>query len=268
MLFFPLCGIAGEVSKVNPWGSFLTPAPGPAASIGSYSAGCLRGAELLPSDGDGYQGIRLERARHFGHPDLITWLKSLGKEVRNAGEPSILIGDIGLPRGGPTLSQHSSHQVGLDVDVWFWRSGKKLSSRDRESFNAPSMIRAKELRVNSKQFGTPQVSILKRVSGSEQVDRILVNFAIKKELCTRFPNEAWIRKVRPWFGHDRHFHVRLKCPSGSLECKPTDAIPPGNGCDETLAWWGSDEARAEEKKKSDSEPQMPTLPTACEALKS
>ena len=48
------------------------------------------------------------------------------------------------------------------------------------------------------------------------VDRIFVNPVIKRELCTHEPpGSLWLRKLRPWWGHHDHFHVRLRCPPGS-----------------------------------------------------
>lgn len=59
----------------------------------------------------------------------------------------------------------------------------------------------------------------------------LIKPAIKKQLCQEAGQDRdWLRKVRPWFAHRAHMHVRLRCPADSLECKDQDALPAGVGC--------------------------------------
>ena len=90
-----------------------------AQSIGTYNAGCISGAVSVPINGTGYQVMRLSRNRAYGHPDLKHFIESLGQTAAKQQLGSLLIGDLGQPRGGPTLSGHRSHQTGLDVDIWF-----------------------------------------------------------------------------------------------------------------------------------------------------
>ena len=59
------------------WSTVTTPTPGPAQSIGFYSAGCLQGAEALPFDGPGYEVIRISRDRYWGQPVMLQYT-SLG----------------------------------------------------------------------------------------------------------------------------------------------------------------------------------------------
>jgi penicillin-insensitive murein endopeptidase len=198
--------------------------------------------------------MRPERHRTFGHPRLIELLKSIGAELARSKKPKLMIGDIGQARGGPTMSAHASHQTGLDVDVWF--AGK-----------APTMVDKKKFKP-LKAFGKAQVELLRRFAESPETDRILVNFVLKRQLCAEHGSEPWIRKIRPWFGHDHHFHVRLECSSGDAACKKGDPIPEGNGCDASLDWWFSDEARQKETENlgKQQNPVMPELPEACQAL--
>jgi penicillin-insensitive murein endopeptidase len=46
--------------------------------------------------------------------------------------------------------------------------------------------------------------------------------------------------VRPWSGHDHHFHVRISCPADSPQCKPQPPPEPGDGCGHELDYWFSD----------------------------
>ena len=56
-----------------------------------------------------------------------------------------------------------------------------------------------------------------------QVARIFVHPAIKKALCQMAPqvgkDTSWLGKVRPWWNHHYHFHIRLTCPPGSEGCE-------------------------------------------------
>lgn len=240
----------------SPWAKVKAPAKGPAESIGSPTAGCIQGAQSLAPRGKGYRLARPGRRRTFGHPELVRLLKALAAETARNKEAPIWIGDLGLPRGGPTLSAHASHQSGLDADIWFAR-GTKIPQ-------ATSMVDKKSM-VPSGAFGEAQIQLLRRLASSESLDRVLVHFLIKKELCRKFPAEDWIRKIRPWYGHDRHFHLRIRCPVGSPLCKSGEPLPAGNGCDETLEWWWSPEARQEEAKNMNRQqnPVIPVLPPAC-----
>jgi penicillin-insensitive murein endopeptidase len=76
---------------------------------------------------------------------------------------------------------------------------------------------------------------------AEKVARIFVHPGIKQALCQAGADRGWLRKVRPWWGHDSHFHVRLRCPPGEPLCRDQDPAPPGDGCGQELSWWLSDE---------------------------
>jgi penicillin-insensitive murein endopeptidase len=248
--------------RMSPWAAVPGPTPGSAESIGVYHAGCLRGGQELPPDGRGYQAVRLKRGRHFGHPALVDFIEALGTELSAAGEPAVLVGDMGLPRGGPTLSSHASHQTGLDADLWYWRPGRRLSAREREAASARMMISKRRGKLVSPQFGDREISLLRRVAEKPSVDRVLVNYRIKAELCRTRPGEEWIRKIRPWNGHDHHFHVRLRCPAGDRLCQAGPEIPAGNGCDDSLAWWMDPRIRAMDRTIA-SEKEKPQLPQEC-----
>ncbi len=82
---------------------------------------------------------------------------------------------------------------------------------------------------------------MKRAASYDGVERIFINAGIKKLLCeTAGRDRAWLRKIRPWYKHDDHLHVRLSCPPGVAGCKQQEPVPPGDGCGENLAYWLSD----------------------------
>ena len=117
LLVVLLCCGADWSAAAADWSTVTTPAPGPPQSIGFYTAGCLQGAQPLPLDGPGYEAIRISRNRYWGQPVMLEYIQRLADTMKAAGQAQLYIGDIGQPRGGPALSGHASHQVGLDADI-------------------------------------------------------------------------------------------------------------------------------------------------------
>lgn len=208
-------------------------------AIGFYSKGCLAGAARLPDNGKAWQAMRLSRNRHWGHPKLIALLQRFATEVQEKdGWPGLLMGDIAQPRGGPMVTGHASHQIGLDADIWMSPMPKrKLSRKERENISAQSMLAPDLVSVN-RHFKPGHVKILKRAASYPSVERILVHPAIKGALCKRAGDDrAWLRKVRPYWGHYYHFHIRMKCPADSPNCRPQQPTRPDDGCGKELAYW-------------------------------
>ncbi|MGF1551502.1 MAG: penicillin-insensitive murein endopeptidase [Paracoccaceae bacterium] len=221
------------------------PGPGGAAPapIGSYAAGCLAGGVALDETGEGWQAMRLSRGRNFGHPAMIAFVERLGKKARALGWPGVYVGDISQPRGGPMLSGHASHQIGLDADIWLRRPAERpLTRAERERIGSPSVVGPDGRAVNER-WSMGHHWLIEAAARDAAVARIFVNRAIKKALCEAEPDDgsggdrAWLRKVRPWWGHDAHFHVRLRCPEGTPLCVDQAPPPPGDGCGAELASW-------------------------------
>jgi penicillin-insensitive murein endopeptidase len=235
--------------------------------IGGPSNGCVAGAEALPENGPGYVSVRRYRNRFYGHPELLALLETLGQEQSRRGRDLVLFGDLSQPRGGRMPSSHRSHQNGLDADIWFTLAPNAAAARrlmdgkdDPRSMVAPGGM------FMSDAWGEDQRFLLETAARDPSVDRIFVNPAIKRAVCQDARGDrGWLRKLRPWFGHDAHFHVRLRCPAGSPQCRPQDPIPAGDGCGADLAWWFSDEARSPFKKKGKPAP-TPAPPAACSDL--
>ena len=222
----------------------LLPAAMPTRVIGSYSRGCIGGAEQMPINGDTWQVMRLSRNRNWGHPRMIALLQRLSaKAHKDAGWPGILVGDIGQPRGGPALSGHASHQIGLDADIWLTpMPDRRLSREEREEMSAVMMVRPDRLDVDPQVFTPGHLAVIRAAAQEPEVQRIFVNAAIKKALCREAKGDrGWLSKVRPWYGHDYHFHIRMKCPAGSSECEGQRDQLGGEGCgDGDLAYWFKD----------------------------
>jgi penicillin-insensitive murein endopeptidase len=224
------------------FGAAKTPAPLAARSIGFYAKGCLAGAAALPIDGPAWQAMRLSRNRNWGHPDLVKLVEKLAVEAKeHDGWPGLLVGDISQPRGGPMLTGHASHQVGLDADVWFTpMPDRRLSEKEREELSATSMLAPDSVSVDPKVWSEVHVRLLRRVASYKAVERVLVHPAIKRAVCDASKDEkdrAWLSKVRPYWGHYYHFHIRIACPKGSTGCESQPSVGSDDGCGAELTRW-------------------------------
>src|SRR3972149_444057 len=221
--------------------------------IGFYTSGCIANSLPLPEAGTGYQVIRLSRKRFYGHPDLIGYIKSLGQSVASYLTGTLLIGDLSQKKGGPLPDDHNSHQNGLDADILFWQSPvaktRILSISERENIYPFSLLTTTNNypRIDYSKWNSIHGGILKIAASSGKVDRIFVNPLIKRKLCTKYEGEDWLSKIRPWWGHDGHFHVRLSCPYDSPLCKHQKPVPDGDGCDTDLDSWLKAVARIQKK---------------------
>jgi penicillin-insensitive murein endopeptidase len=214
------------------FGRKTAPANLQARTIGFYSKGCLAGAAALPVNGATWQVMRLSRNRNWGHPNLIAFLERLAAQAPKTGWHGLLVGDMSQPRGGPMLTGHASHQVGLDADIWLTpMPDRELTRQEREEMSA-TMVVAEDRRDIDPQVWTPaHVALIRAAAKDPQVARIFVNAAIKKALCRDAGSDRqWLGKVQPWWGHDYHFHVRIVCPADSPECTPQAARPADDGC--------------------------------------
>jgi penicillin-insensitive murein DD-endopeptidase len=259
------CSLTPSITLAITWSDVLDPAPGSPRAIGSYAAGCVQGAVSLPPEGPGFQVMRRSRRRFFGHPLLVHYLQELGAAAAQQGLGGLLIGDLGQARGGPMPSGHRSHQNGLDADIWFWPppDGLVLTAAERETAEARSLLTAAGMALDEQLWSRRQADVLRLAGGFDVVARIFVNPLIKKALCEQFPGAPWLQKLRPWWGHDDHFHVRLRCPTGETGCQDQDPLPAGDGCGADLAWWFSEEARKPPPRVDTAK--VP-LPAACEAI--
>jgi penicillin-insensitive murein DD-endopeptidase len=249
----------------SPWGAVRVPSAGRMQAIGGPANGCIAGAAALPADGPGFSVIRVSRNRFYGHRDTIAFIERLGRAGQAAGLAPFYVGDMAQPRGGPMVSGHGSHMNGMDVDIWFNLDAKKpLPPAAREEVDLPSMVLPDKSGIDPTRFGARQVTLLRLAAGDSRVDRIFVNPAIKQALC-QLPDRAWLHKIRPWYGHDEHFHVRLTCPADSPECAGQAPVPPGDGCDASLDWWLRPRPPAP-AVPTPPKPPRPKLPAACVAL--
>lgn len=256
------------------FGRETRPAPLATRTIGFYSRGCLAGGIALPVNGPDWQVVRVSRNRYWGHPALITFLERFAKKVPRVSHwPGILVGDMSQPRGGPMLTGHASHQIGLDVDIWLTpMPNRELSATEREEMSAIEVVRPDRLDVDPHVWTPDHVAVIKAAAQDPAVQRIFVNAAIKRALCRDATGDrGWLDKVRPYWGHDYHFHVRLACPKGETACEGQPAVPEGEGCDAaSLAWWFSDEVLHPKPSPEPPKPKpaltLASLPAECRTV--
>lgn len=218
------------------FGSTPGPTGGAAAAIGFYSKGCVSGAVQLPESGPSWQAMRLSRGRNWGHPELVSFLIGLSQAAQQAGWQGLYIGDMSQPRGGPMVSGHASHQMGLDADIWMLPpSNLHLNRAQREKISSQSVVNRAGTAPSALWSGS-HMAIIRAAARDPRVERIFVDPVAKVAMCqAERGNRNWLRKVRPISNHDYHFHVRLACPKGSV-CQKQDPPPAGDGCEEAAEW--------------------------------
>lgn len=251
------------------FGGITEPSGGPWRSIGEYAKGCIAGAVPLPADGPNWQVMRPARNRAWGSPLLITTIEHLAESMPQVnGWPGLLVGDIGQPRGGPMITGHASHQIGLDADIWLMPMPEhRLSAEERDNLPAASLVTADGNGVKSDLWNPSYRKLYEAVARTPGLARMFVNPAIKRELCEEAGSDRdWLAKVRPWWGHDDHFHMRLTCPPGQTECENQAPVPAGDGCGKELDYWFTREGRHPKPSPPSPPLLVSQLPNDCAAV--
>lgn len=237
-----------EVKANKLFGAVDAPSLQDPMPVGSYAKGCGAGMVELPETGPTWQAMRLSRNRHYGQPELVDFIEGLSVFARDRlGWAGLYIGDMSQPRGGPMTSGHASHQIGLDADIWMLPPARvDLTRAEREEISSVP-VRSADQKSVTKYWTPAHAALLQAAASDPRVDRIFVAAAVKIEMCktAKRSDTKWLQKIRPIYGHDTHFHVRLKCPKGARLCetqKPSvsELSNGGNGCDDTLMYWVSD----------------------------
>ncbi|WP_447879558.1 penicillin-insensitive murein endopeptidase [Serratia fonticola] len=263
LLGFAALIASSSALALTPWQKIDHPVSGTAQAVGGFANGCIIGAHPLPLNSPDYQVMRTDQRRYFGHPDLLAFIQRLSSQANQKALGTVLIGDMAMPAGGRFSSGHASHQSGLDVDIWLQLPRQRWSAQQLLKPQPIDLVSGDGKQVVDRQWQPQIESLIKRAAQDSEVTRIFVNPAIKQRLCQDAgADRGWLHKVRPWFGHRAHMHVRLRCPAGSLECLDQDAPPVGDGCGAELAsWFKPHQPNANPVKK-----EPPPLPPTCQAL--
>jgi penicillin-insensitive murein endopeptidase len=147
--------------------------------------------------------------------------------------------------------------------------GRQLSRNEREEMSAVMMVRSDRLDIDPHAWTPSHLKVIRDAALEPRVQRIFVNAAIKKALCREAKGDRdWLSKVRPMYGHDYHFHIRIKCPAGADECETQPEPKEEEGCSAgDLAYWFKDSVLHPKPPKEPPKPKPPMtlaqLPAAC-----
>lgn len=220
------------------FGAMPTGSAQAAQPYGGYARGCQAGAQQLAETGPTWQAMRLSRNRNWAQPDTLDYVRDLSRfAATQSGWEGLYVGDMSQPRGGPMLTGHRSHQTGLDIDFWMLPPDRlDLTVAERENISSISMRRQAGAFTNDR--WTPQhEAIIKAAASDPRTARIFIFPGAKVAMCNSATGDRnWLNKVRPWWGHHYHFHVRLNCPDGATGCTDQAPPPPGDGCDDAQGW--------------------------------
>ena len=144
----------------------------------------------------------------------------------------------------------------------------------------PSVLMTKREKIDPKKWSNRHLNLLYLATQDARVERIFVHWQIKAKLCAlykakklsstlkasqkllkkeKYPlledPEQWLRKIRPWYGHHQHFHIRLRCPPKDSKCLSQKTIALNSGCDQDLAWFSLSAKRKRKKEQQHKEKQ-------------
>ena len=207
-------------------------------AIGGYARGCQAGAVQLPETGPTWQAMRLSRNRNWALPVTVDYVQDLSRFAATLqGWTGLYVGDMSQPRGGPMLTGHRSHQSGLDLDIWMLPPQRlDLTRAERETLSSISTRRNAGAYTNDN-WTEQHRQLLRAAASDPRVARIFIFPGAKVDMCDwETGDRSWLNKIRPWWGHHYHFHVRLNCPAGDRRCDAQSPIPPGDGCDDAREW--------------------------------
>jgi penicillin-insensitive murein endopeptidase len=166
------------------------------------------------------------------------------------------------------LTGHASHQIGLDADLWLTpMPGRRLSAAERDQMLATNVVAANGDDVDPQVWRPEHRKLLEEAARNPIVARIFVNPAIKRALCREAgADREWLRRIRPSWGHNYHFHVRLSCPRGDNECQGQPTPSAGDGCGAELDWWFTPEATHPKPGPPARPLRVSDLPAGCAVL--
>ena len=176
------------------------------------------------------------------------------------------------------LSGHASHQIGLDADIWLTpMPDRTLTHKEREEIKAKLVVKDRK-HIDPDVWTQAHARLLKRAASYPEVARIFVHPPIKAEMCRWAKGKGeWLAKIRPYFGHNWHFHIRIKCPADSPNCtnQPEARPKDGTGCGDELAYWLGDKPWPKPPKPEATPPKpakpappltLSALPAECRAI--
>ncbi|SQA33737.1 peptidase [Vibrio harveyi] len=96
-----------------------------------------------------------------------------------------MVGDLSLARGGRFSSGHSSHQTGLDIDIWLRLADEPLSYNELQLPKPMSVVDLKKYKILENRWETRHFELIRSAAQSEGVARILFTPVIKSNFVSR-----------------------------------------------------------------------------------
>jgi penicillin-insensitive murein endopeptidase len=153
-----------------------------------------------------------------------------------------------------------------------------LSVKERENISSISTRRAAGAYVNDA-WTASHHAIIKAAAKDPRTERIFVFPGAKVQMCNdERGDRKYLRKIRPWYGHHYHFHVRLACPKGARGCVNQNHPPKGDGCADARQWQANiinppkAAPKPKTKKKTTAKPKvrreliLADLPAQCQSV--
>lgn len=156
----------------------------------------------LPLEGTGYQVLRSRTNRYYGHPNTIDFVESLALKANQKLKTTLLIGDLSLPRGGRFSSGHSSHQTGLDIDIWLRLADSPLSYNELQLPKPMSVVDLQDYSILNHRWDKRHFELIRYAAKSDEVARIFVHPVIKEQLCAQEGEKIVLGYVKFVLGGD------------------------------------------------------------------
>ena len=175
-------------------------------------------------------------------------------------------------RGGPMLTGHTSHQLGLDADIWLTpMPDRELTRQEREEMSATDMVRRRQARHRSVGLDAGACRAHPRRGAEPAIERILVNPAIKKALCREADRRPRLVAQGASVVGAQLSHAsahRLPGRQSGMQAAGSDAGTEGCGAD--LDYWFRDAILNPPPPKEPPKPKPPLtmadLPPSCKQI--
>ena len=215
-----------------------------ARSIGFYSKGCLAGGVGAADQRQDLAGDAAVAQSQLGPPEAGGVPRApVANKAPRLGWPGLLVGDMSQPRGGPMLTGHASHQVGLDADIWLTPMPNREFTRRRARRNVgdhggrarPQGRRSEGLDAGAhrgdqggRRGAGGRAHLRQRGDQEGALPRGRRRPRLAATRCGRIGGTTIISMSAS------------TAPADSPDCKPQTAVPAGDGCGKELDWWFTD----------------------------
>jgi penicillin-insensitive murein endopeptidase len=200
---------------------------------GSYNNGTLEDGECLQENGEGYIQLFKDVNRIFATSEMITMITESAADMarKYPGRDRLEVEDM-AQKGGGNITDHASHENGLDADIeYFKANSKEHVPHGPRDFDVPMLNEDGSVSGN---FDVERNwELFKALHKHGRVTRVFIHPALKQSICryARSIGEissgaSVLRSLSPEVTHTDHFHVRLQCPADARGCRN---MPPKSG---------------------------------------